>query len=222
MTNPAMPTSITANAATVVTRWNRRSSAIRHGLPQHEQPHGERAEHERDREEEQPASHVVLPRGSGRTDRIRGWGRSNADPEREHPGRRVPVDAGHPPAHGVALALESPETGVETTRRSSDRRAPQSTVPSGASTCTARDVIVSGSLKRSTTAVGGVGKPSTASPERLPVAWRVPTPTQAGRARPSRPPREPRASSPAHLARSDRRSARSHGRRTGERRQRRT
>jgi hypothetical protein len=72
------------------------------GPVEHEQPHYERSDEQRERSEQRPAREIVAPRRPGGTDRLRRRRRSHADTEREDAGRGVTVLTDRAPADRIA------------------------------------------------------------------------------------------------------------------------
>ena len=170
------------------------------------EPDDERADEQRERAEERPASDVVAPGRARRADGLRRRRGRDAHPEREHTGtgsgRRSRSRASAPCSPAPARC---PRHGATTTRPSPRHpwRHPRARLPSGASTRTAFGVMVTGPLKRSVTSVGAASRPETASPAR---ARRASTCARAARddecdgrrprARPARASRPPRPKRP--------------------------
>ena len=115
-TNAAMPTSIDEERRDDADQVEAPLEAPGDSGPRRdEQADDERPDQQGERGEERPASEIVAP---GRPRGTHGLGRrrcSHADPEREDPGRGVPVVADHAPAHRVAMPHASRETGATTT-----------------------------------------------------------------------------------------------------------
>ena len=157
-TNAAMPTSITRNAATTETTWKRRSSASGTNDPRRitsrttsgpisnasaaKSPHRARS-----------SRHVVPDAPTASV----GGGAATPTPKVNTPPGLCPSSPITLQRTVYPLPRASRETGATTTYPSSSVRAvPETTVPSGASTSMAFAEMVTGSLKRSRTAVGGV------------------------------------------------------------------